>query len=117
MQNGVAGGYFCRYFGKCQVNQVYIVGTITEPLDSMIDINSTKKKQLGFRAVIEDHDKKSVMVCLGDESCHAASEGYVKNADWLLSEAFCLRSEKEIFHPYEKSHSIAYDAGLLDICT
>ena len=28
-----------------------------------------------------------------------------------MSEAFCLRSEKDIFHPYEKKHSTAYDAG------
>ena len=33
------------------------------------------------------------------------------NADWLLSEAFCLKSEEEIFHPYTKHHSTAYDAG------
>lgn len=77
----------------------------------VIDINSTKKKQLGFKAYFKDNDKKLSMVCLGDEPCHAASEQYVRNADWLLSEAFCLRSEKEIFHPYEKHHSTAYDVG------
>ena len=78
----------------------------------VIDIHSTKKEQLGFRAVIREHDKEIVMVCLGDEPCYITSESYVRNADWLLSEAFCLRSEKELFHPYEKNHSTAYDAGL-----
>lgn len=77
----------------------------------VIDINSTKKEQLGFRSVIRDGEKETVMVCLGDEPCHAASEVYVKDADWLLAEAFCLRSEQEVFHPYEKKHSTAYDAG------
>lgn len=77
----------------------------------VIDIHSTKKKQLGFRAVIQNKDRECTLVCLGDEPCHATSEKYVKNADWLLSEAFCLRSEEELFHPYEKKHSTAYDAG------
>ncbi len=77
----------------------------------VIDINSTKKKQLGFKALIRDKNNELSMVCLGDEPCHAASEHYVRNADWLLSEAFCLRSEKERFHPYEKHHSTAYDVG------
>ena len=77
----------------------------------VININSTKKEQLGFKAVIRKEDKELVIVCLGDEPCHAVNENYVKNADWLLSEAFCLKSEKEVFHPYEKNHSIAYDAG------
>ena len=77
----------------------------------VIDINSTEKTQLGFKAVISNYDKEIIMVCLGDEPCHEASERYVKNADWLLSEAFCLRSDKELFQPYEKNHSTAYDAG------
>lgn len=77
----------------------------------VININSTKKEQMGFRAVIRDSERETILVCLGDEPCHAASEGYVKGADWLLAEAFCLRSEQEVFHPYEKKHSTAYDAG------
>lgn len=77
----------------------------------VIDIHSTKKEQLGFRAVIKNEDQECVMVCLGDEPCNEANEKYVMNADWLLSEAFCLKSEEEIFHPYTKHHSTAYDAG------
>lgn len=79
----------------------------------IININSTKKTQLGFKAFIHNYDKLLTLVCLGDEPCHKTSENYVKNADWLLSEAFCLRNEQELFHPYEKHHSTAYDAGLL----
>lgn len=66
---------------------------------------------MGFRAIISIFNKVLTLVCLGDEPCHETSEDYVKNTDWLLSEAFCLRSEKELFHPYEKKHSTAYDAG------
>lgn len=76
-----------------------------------IDINSTKQAQLGFRAVVSNSDNALAMVCLGDEPCHETSENYVRNADWLLAEAFCLRSGQELFHPYEKHHSTAYDVG------
>ena len=36
--------------------------------------------------------------------------GY-KEADYLLSEAFCLYGEREKFKPYEKHHSTALDAA------
>lgn len=78
-----------------------------------IDINSTKKKQLGFKAVVHNNDKKLTMVCFGDEPCHETCEHYAEHADWLLSEAFCLKSEQALFHPYEKKHSTAYDAGCM----
>lgn len=35
---------------------------------------------------------------------------YVQNSDWLLHEAFCLHSQADIFHPYEKHHSTVKDA-------
>lgn len=91
----------------CGGSHVTECGTLLE----VFDIHSTKKEQLGFKAFLKDHDQVRSMVCLGDEPCHAANEHYVKDADWLLSEAFCLHSEKERFHPYEKHHSTAYDVG------
>ena len=30
---------------------------------------------------------------------------YAQNSDWLMHEAFCLYSERDIFDPYEKRHS------------
>ena len=36
-----------------------------------------------------------------------ACQRYAQQADWLLSEAFCLFSEREQFKPYEKHHSTA----------
>ena len=33
-----------------------------------------------------------------------------KTVTWLLHEAFCLSSQAEIFHPYEKHHSTVKDA-------
>ena len=74
------------------------------------DILSTKMKQFGFRAELPDG---KVLACLGDEPYNEACRSYVEQADWLLSEAFCLYSEREIFSPYEKHHSTALDAGRL----
>lgn len=74
------------------------------------DIASTKEKQFGFRAILPDG---KVLVCLGDEPYNETTYMYVKCADWLLSEAFCLYTEREVFKPYEKHHSTALDAGRL----
>ena len=53
------------------------------------DIHSSKTKQYGFSAILPD----------------------VKHSDWLMSEAFCLYADREVFKPYEKYHSTALDAG------
>lgn len=76
----------------------------------MFDIRSTKEKQFGFRAVLPNG--KSV-VCLGDEPFNEDCRRYAENADWLLCEAFCLYEDRDIFHPYEKHHSTALEAGKL----
>lgn len=34
----------------------------------------------------------------------------MENSEWLLSEAFCLYSERDVFKPYEKHHSTVKDA-------
>ena len=74
------------------------------------DIASTKEKQFGFRAILPGG---KVLVCLGDEPYNEVTRGYVESADWLLSEAFCLYAERDVFKPYEKHHSTALDAGRL----
>ena len=74
------------------------------------DIASTKQKQFGFHAVLPNG---KTLVCLGDEPYNEANKAFVEKCDWMLSEAYCLYSEKEIFKPYEKHHSTALDAGKL----
>ena len=39
-----------------------------------------------------------------------SEEDYARNSEWLLHEAFCLYSERDIFDPYEKHHSTVKDA-------
>lgn len=72
------------------------------------DICSTKLKQFGF-TLLSPEGKK--LVCLGDEPFNPACTGDIRNADLLMSEAFCLYDDRERFKPYEKHHSTALDAG------
>lgn len=74
------------------------------------DILSTKAKQFGFQLRFKDG---MILTCLGDEPYNEHCRKYVENADWLLSEAFCLYKDREIFKPYEKHHSTVKEAAEL----
>ena len=74
------------------------------------DIGSAKTKQFGYRLQLPDGQR---LVCLGDEPFAECTREHVAGADWLLCEAFCLYADRERFHPYEKHHSTALDAGRL----
>ncbi len=74
----------------------------------VFDIASTKAKQYGFCATLPDGQK---LTCLGDESFNPVTEAFVMDADWLLTEAFCLYADRDTFHPYEKHHSTVRDAS------
>ena len=45
--------------------------------------------------------------------CNPLCEQYAEGADWLMSEAFCLYEDRELFKPYEKHHSTVLDAARL----
>jgi ribonuclease Z len=51
------------------------------------------------------------LVCLGDEPCRPTAEPYVRDADWLMLEAFCLEKDAERFRPAKKGHSTAIQAA------
>lgn len=74
------------------------------------DIHSTKERQFGFTALLPDGQR---LCCLGDEPYNPLCEQYTENADWLMSEAFCLYEDRERFRPYEKHHSTVVDAARL----
>ena len=74
---------------------------------TFFDIHSTKLKQFGFSLVLNNGKK---LTFLGDEPYKPECERYVRDADWLLSEAFCLYAERDIWKPYEKHHSTVKDA-------
>lgn len=71
------------------------------------DIQSTKAKQFGFCMELGKGEK---LTCCGDEPYNVCEKQYAENSAWLLHEAFCLDSQAEIFHPYEKHHSTVKDA-------
>ncbi len=73
---------------------------------TFFDIYSTKLKQYGFS--ISDAEKK--FTYLGDEPFNTKCKAYVQDVKWLLCEAFCLYSEREIFEPYEKHHATVKEA-------
>lgn len=74
---------------------------------SFFDIGSTKAKQFGFSMKMSEGEK---LTCCGDEPYAECEYEYALNSKWLLHEAFCLYSERDIFNPYEKNHSTVKDA-------
>lgn len=74
---------------------------------TFFDIHSIKAKQFGFTTILNNGKK---LTCCGDEPYQEHCYEYAKEADWLLHEAFCLYEEREIYHPYEISHSTVKDA-------
>lgn len=74
---------------------------------TFFDIHSTKAKQFGFTAKLKQGQK---LTFLGDEPYNPICQDFVKNSDWLLSEAFCLYRDRNLFKPYEKHHSTVKEA-------
>ncbi|MBE6878451.1 MAG: MBL fold metallo-hydrolase [Ruminococcaceae bacterium] len=71
------------------------------------DIKSDKTKQFGF--IMTTINSKKI-VCCGDEPMAESIFDKAKDCDWLMHEAFCLYSERDIFKPYQKFHSTVKDA-------
>ena len=65
------------------------------------DIQAKGTKQFGFACKIDNKR----LVFLGDETLNPSLYDRVKDADYVMHEAFCLDSEENIFHAYEKNHS------------
>ena len=74
---------------------------------TFFDINSTKELQHGFTTTLENG---KTLTFLGDEPYREGIREYCENVDFLMHEAFCLYSHKDIFKPYEKHHATAKDA-------
>lgn len=75
---------------------------------TFFDIHSTKTKQFGYTLDLGGGRR---LACCGDETFNERCRPYVEGSDWLLHEAFCLRSQADVFRPYEKHHSTALDAA------
>lgn len=94
-------------FHELQDREQFEIGAIRM---QAFDIQSKKELQFGFRAELPDGKS---LVCLGDEPYNPECADMLAGADWLMSESFCLYSERDIYKPYEKYHSTATDAARL----
>ena len=74
---------------------------------TFFDILSTKAKQFGFTTTLKNGKK---FTCAGDEPLNPECIPYAAGSHWLLHEAFCLYSDRDIFSPYEKHHSTVKEA-------
>lgn len=101
---------FNKYIGdRIIFNEIYDKYK-TDILDwnvEFFDIRSTKQLQFGFSTTLKNGKK---LTFLGDEPYREELFEYANNVDYLLHEAFCLYSQKDIFNPYEKHHATVKDA-------
>lgn len=76
---------------------------------TFFDINAKKTKQFGFECIM--NGKR--LLFLGDENLNPILSERVKDADYVMHEAFCLDAEEHIFGAYEKNHSTVKSASLV----
>lgn len=103
------GKKFTRHFDERILFHIVHDGetkSILKHTFTFFDIRSTKEKQFGFSLTTEEGIK---IAFPGDEPCRDYLFPYVEGSDWLLHEAFCLYSQRDIFKPYEKHHSTVKD--------
>lgn len=74
---------------------------------TFFNLESTKELQFGFKALLKSG---KTLTFLGDEPYRDHLKPYAMDVDYLLHEAFCLYSQKDIFKPYEKHHATVKDA-------
>lgn len=70
---------------------------------TFFDTKARGTKLFGFECII--NNKK--LAFLGDETIKPNLYNKIKDFDYVMHEAFCLDSEENIFHAYEKNHSTA----------
>lgn len=75
---------------------------ITNRNYTFFDVKAKGNKLFGFETILDNHEK---LIFLGDETCNPEMYERLKNAEYVMHEAFCLDSEQDIFKPYEKRHS------------
>ena len=68
---------------------------------TFFDIQANGTKQYGFECVLNG----KTFAFLGDETLNPKLYSKIHNFDYVMHEAFCLDSEENIFHAYEKNHA------------
>jgi len=73
----------------------------------ILDLHSLRCSQFGFKMTYDDNKTLSFF---GDLPYNIDYNEQVHSSNYIIHEAFCLDSQKEIFKPHEKSHSTVKDA-------
>lgn len=66
------------------------------------DVHPKGNMLYGFETILNNGKK---LVFLGDETCNPVLYDRLKDADYVMHEAFCLDADEKIFKAYEKHHS------------
>ncbi|MCQ2959947.1 MAG: MBL fold metallo-hydrolase [Bacteroidales bacterium] len=74
---------------------------------TFFSVQSKKELQHGFTCTLLNGKKLSF---LGDEPYCEYEKTFVDNSDYLLQEAYCLYSEKDVYNPYQKHHGTVKDS-------
>ncbi|MCL2229140.1 MAG: HAD hydrolase family protein [Firmicutes bacterium] len=69
------------------------------------DVKSEKDKQFGFSM------NDNFLVFVGDDPLRKPLFPRFKDCTWLLHEAFCLESEKQLYNPHPKGHCTVLEAA------
>jgi ribonuclease Z len=91
---------FAEIYDRCKL-------TILNFNIEFFDIKSTKQLQFGFTTTLSNGKK---LTFLGDEPFKEELHEFGSDAEYLLHEAYCLYSQKDVFKPYEKHHATVKDA-------
>ncbi len=73
---------------------------------TFFDVRDKSVKLYGFKCAIDN----KTLTFLGDKTLNPEISDIVKDSDYVMHEAFCLESEENIFHAYEKHHSTVKNA-------
>lgn len=76
---------------------------------TFFDIQAKGTKQFGFKCKLN----KKQLAFLGDETLNSNLYETIRDYDYVMHEAFCLDSEENIFHAYEKNHSTTKSVSLV----
>lgn len=68
---------------------------------TFFDVKEKSVKLYGFKCTINN----KIITFVGDSTLNNEIKDIVKDSDYAMHEAFCLDSEEDIFHAYEKKHS------------
>ncbi len=75
---------------------------------TFFDIESVVTKQYGFECILNGNR----LLFLGDETLNSNLYERVRNAEYVMHEAYCLDSEENIFHAYYKKHSTVKNVSI-----